>query len=220
MADIYAPAPFFVDPWTTTWLPRHYPVHHHPFEHTRHAIGHGISHAFKGVGDWTNMSASPHALICPTMDVRESETMFYFDVDLPGLKDKKDMALRWVSARTLLLRAVIKRAPTPEDKLVTTDTEKAADEAPKEHNHEHAAEIGPFMTVHERRVGTYGRAFNFPTDVDHEVTVAKLDAGVLRIAVRKSKEDKPIDKKVSVDMGEKDENEDAAKDADDTIVMH
>ena len=213
MADIYSPAPFFVDPWTTTWLPHHYPLHpHHHFAHTRHAL----SHAFNRIGGELTQYGHPaggHALQCPPIDVRESEAKFWIDVDLPGLKsrtvargvgDGKDglegqgeeegMTLKWISARTLLLRAVIRRAPTGEEKVDKEEQEKE--------KAEHAGETGPFMTVHERKVGVFGRAFNFPVDVEHEAgTVARLENGVLRIEVRKKKVEATVERKVDVQVG-------------------
>lgn len=197
--DLYPPAPYLVDPWTTTWLSHHYPLRHHPFEHTRHALG----HAFRGLSDF---GGAGNGLICPAIDVRESETVFYIDVDLPGMKDKKEMTLKWISARTMLLRAVVKRAPTPED--VGKGEEKGEDkdkEQEEEYHHRHhhhdEPEKGPFTTVHERKVGLFGRMFNFPVDVDHDVTTAKLEAGVLSISVKKVKAEMPVDRKVEVEVG-------------------
>jgi hypothetical protein len=42
-----------------------------------------------------------------------------------------------------------------------------------------------FLTVHERRIGLFARAFSFPTDVSHEKLEANLHAGLLRIKVPK-----------------------------------
>ena len=56
-----------------------------------------------------------------------------------------------------------------------------------------------YLTLGERRLGLYARAFNFPVDVDHEKTTAGLKAGVLRITVPKVEDAKKVDKTVNVE---------------------
>ncbi|ETN39094.1 uncharacterized protein HMPREF1541_05316 [Cyphellophora europaea CBS 101466] len=206
MAEIpYAAAPFYTDPWTTTWVPQHYPLHHHPFEHTRHAIG----HAFKELASFGNPAALPHTLLCPRIDLRESPTEYCIDVELPGLKDKHDMTLKWVSTRTLLLRALVKGedggVKTEEAEAEKKEEEemvKKEGEEEKPENEANGEEAKPkedpgyFMTVHERKTGVYGRAFNFPVDVSHDGATAELEAGVLKILVPKILDRERVDKEV------------------------
>ena len=211
----YYPGGLYVpDPWQTTWVSKHFPEHHYPLEHTRHAIGRAITDI---AHDFNHSWVSEHSMICPRNDVRESVTTYYIDVELPGVADEKEMTLKWLGSRTLLLKVTVTRAPTPEDGLPLKKTEEdtsgtAKDEAAHpDKKHEKQGEKpadeaqSVYLTLGERRVGTYGRAFNFPVDVDHDATTAKLHAGLLRLTVPKLAADSKIDKKVSVQTGERHE---------------
>jgi HSP20 family molecular chaperone IbpA len=206
----YGNSLYFPDPWQTTWLPKHFPEHHYPLEHTRHAIGHTFSDI---AHEFANLGPSGPVMICPRVDAHESQTTFYIDVELPGLRSEEQITLKWISTRTLLLRAVVRRTTTPEDEIevkrnvgqtsATPTTEvtqnKMKDGKARSKSNE---EIQPiYMTLGERRIGAYGRAFNFPVDVNHESTTAKLDAGVLRITVPKVETASRVDKKVTVETG-------------------
>jgi HSP20 family molecular chaperone IbpA len=79
---------------------KHFPEHHYPLEHTRHAIGRTIADI---AHDFAHSWVSEHAMICPRNDVRESVTTYYIDVELPGVADEKEMTLKWLGSQTLLL---------------------------------------------------------------------------------------------------------------------
>jgi HSP20 family molecular chaperone IbpA len=201
---------YLPDPWQTTWVPQHYPEHHYPLEHTRHAI----SKALGGIAhDFTQSLASDHAMASPCSDIRESVATFYIDIELPGLAKEDQVKLKWIGPHTLLLRAVISPATTPEDGVsveksednksevkgeITQSDEKNGQEDAK------ASETAPrvYLTLKERRFGTFGRAFNFPVNVDHDNVTAKLYAGVLRLTVPKVPEGSKIDRYVNVQAGE------------------
>jgi HSP20 family molecular chaperone IbpA len=45
----------------------------------------------------------------PRADVRETSSLFHIDVELPGLRDKSDLTLKWLSTRTILVSCRIRR---------------------------------------------------------------------------------------------------------------
>ena len=59
-----------------------------------------------------------------------------------------------------------------------------------------------FLTLGERRLGTFMSAFYFPVNVHHDGVAAKLAAGVLRVAVPKLFEGAKLGKVVSVQIAE------------------
>jgi len=206
------------DPWHTTWVPQHFPEHHYPLEHIRHALSHGISqvgHELGQIGhDFLDTNPGPH-MLSPRIDTQESMKAFYIDVELPGLDSEDKMKLRWISLNTLLLKAFVERKGTPEDEVTskeddtgpTKELEEAvvAEKSPEIDDKDQAKssvekkEPAIYLTLCERRVGLYTRAFHFPVDVNHEKTTAGLKAGVLRITVPKVEEAKQVNKTVSLE---------------------
>jgi Hsp20/alpha crystallin family len=95
-------------------------------------------------------------------------------------------------------------------KKTEEDTSGTAKDRAAQHDKKHGKEgekpaeesQSVYLTLGERRIGTYGRAFNFPVDVNHDATTAKLHAGLLRLTVPKLAADAKIDKKVSVQTRE------------------
>lgn len=60
-------------PWQTTWVSKHYPEHHHPFEHTRHSISRALDEI---AHDLTHAGPAEPALINPRIDIREVHDHF------------------------------------------------------------------------------------------------------------------------------------------------
>jgi HSP20 family molecular chaperone IbpA len=137
----------------------------------------------------------------PRTDIRESKANYYIEIEFPGMEGKEHLELKWINARTLFVETKLERpeileeqpaqegeAPPPED---STTTKK--DQEPKHGE--------PVLTVRERQIGVFARAFSFATEVDHEKLQATLHAGLLRIKVPKKdveevkKEFKKIDVK-------------------------
>lgn len=63
----------------------------------------------------------------PKADVRETLTNFYLEVELPGIKDKAEIHLRWISMGTLLITTRVVR---PE--ILHSDLEEVSNLPPKE----------------------------------------------------------------------------------------
>jgi HSP20 family molecular chaperone IbpA len=182
MAAFYAYPPDF---YYTTDVRKSFPVHHHPFEHTRSKLGHII----KSLDD-----APPYHI--PKADIRETPDSFFIDVELPGMEATDQVKLRWTNSRTLMLDAlphdaVDAHAPT----TTSSTTPAAADDAhtfitnsppqAAKKEDDKPAEESEHITLNERWHGRIVRAFSFPVDVKHGALNAKLRAGVLRMTVPK-----------------------------------
>lgn len=193
-----------IEPYPTTYVSHTYPekghhLHHVPLPYMAHKL-HRTFH---------DRDLDVHQ---PKSDVRETLKNFYLEVELPGIKDKSELHLRWTSMRTLLITSKTARPEIPEEELAEVPVVKAATEGPAadvkveapDADHHEEAKIStdesrksstskassttrkePHLTVHERLIGEVLRAFNFPVDVDRDNTHAKLDAGLLRVIIPK-----------------------------------
>jgi len=194
----------FPEPWRTTYVPRHFPEKHYPWEHFRSAIGHGISNVADNV---IHPFGPEQPINNPWADIRESKNYYYVDVELPGLENKDNLKINWLDARTFLLETKIERPEIKEPETTsdetgnsTTTTNPAqADPGHSKINEgdsatrtdvanegDSATRTDVAVTVHERRLGLFARAFSFPTDVCHEKLEANLHVGLLRIKVPKN----------------------------------
>jgi HSP20 family protein len=186
MAYIYLYPP---ERYTTTSVNRTFPEHHWPLENTRHKVGDAFHDFFR---PYEQDIRTPHT------DIRETVKKYYMEIELPGLNSKADYSLKWTGSRTLLVQAEIKR-PEVEEELALPPSESPV-------SPESDPQQKPIHTVHfltrERRIGTYARAFYFYADVDHDLLEAKLQHGILHIAVPKKEAEQKEAKHVEVKHGE------------------
>jgi HSP20 family molecular chaperone IbpA len=115
--------------------------------------------------------------IHPFVDMWETKTDYFADIDMPGVENKDCITVQWTTPRTILIETTISR-PRVESWDTTTDSTKpeAGDKGDEE--------VLNWITS-ERRIGKAVRILFFPTDVDMAALRAKLVAGVLRIKVPK-----------------------------------
>ncbi|KIW20008.1 hypothetical protein PV08_00583 [Exophiala spinifera] len=205
-----------VDPYPTTHVAHTFPEKGH---HLRHIPIPYLAHKAHKI--FHDKDQDVHV---PRTDVRETPKSFYVEVELPGIKDKTELHLRWTSTRTLLVTSKITRPEIPESEMVydpdtegilePTPTEEEREERPVEggeakKEEETPAKLEPHLTVHERLIGDYMRAFNFPVDVDRDETHAKLDAGLLKVIVPKLTHGTAISRHVSVNVHDGDSTKEA-----------
>ncbi|KAI1618784.1 hypothetical protein EDD36DRAFT_414443 [Exophiala viscosa] len=209
-----------LDPYPTTQVAHTYPEKGHHLHHI--PIPYLVNKATKVFHDH---DAEVHM---PKADIRETPKNFYLEIELPGVKDKNELHLRWTSTRTLLVTSKTQRPGIPESDLLegpaetveatesptaqTTTPAPAPAPAPTQTTPGPEAQTPPVqtngtaapapakahLTVHERPIGDLMRAFNFPVDVDRDNTHAKLDAGLLKVIVPKMVHGKPEDSHVQV----------------------
>jgi HSP20 family molecular chaperone IbpA len=177
-----------------THLPKTFPEHHWPLEHTRHTIAHGLHGLIKD------------SIPQPRADVRETLKNYYIDVELSGVDSKSHIKLKWLNSRTLYLEVLKEARKITETEDIdsalpshpsdgTTDIKEAdgsaADDAKtatenKEAEKKAPTELAVHGLVKERDIGYVKRAFSFPVDVNIDGMVAKLHHGVLEITLAKA----------------------------------
>jgi HSP20 family protein len=98
------PFPYW-EPYPTTFLSETVPEqgsHHHHIPHP-----HWGEKVAKLLHDKDSEVHKPQA------DVRETSSAFHIDVELPGLSNKSDLTLKWLSTRTILVSCRIRREAFP-----------------------------------------------------------------------------------------------------------
>lgn len=193
------PPEYAPEPWRTTYIPRHYPEKHYPLEHFRHMVGHTLSNVADG---FVHPFGTEQPIHTPRIDIRESKSKYYIDIELPGLEVKENLTIKWLNARTLLLETKMERpkieedeptgeqtngnaaAAEPSSEVITQSNKNRKDDSNIDEN-DHTKGKDTALTVHERHIGGLARAFSFPTEVSHEQLEANLHAGLLRMKVPK-----------------------------------
>ncbi|KUI57462.1 hypothetical protein VP1G_04769 [Cytospora mali] len=178
----YAP-----EPYQTTHIPKHH--HHLPPQ---------LKHAVQAIGELAHPFGRPYALATPHCDIRESKSAYYIDVELPGLREKKDVKLKWTGSRSLFIYATINRQPLPEETVETSSESEDPAESSRKKDEEHHKEKPIHFVKQERKTGELARAFTFPVDVKQDETTAKLAYGVLTITVPKKNRD--LDEHKNIDI--------------------
>lgn len=123
------------------------------------------------------------------------------EIEVPGVKSAKDISCHWTSTKSLVVSGVINRPSDPEPKGRSESAQSNIGgqvESPT-----YLPDESPYLLVGERKIGNFRRVFNFPVDVAMDKMTAKLEAGLLRLAVPKKEsghEKKEL--KVKIDGGE------------------
>lgn len=179
------PAPPF---YPITYIGETYPERHYPLEQTRHKIGNAI---FEYIGHPADEIREP------LVDIRESRTKYYIDVELPGLGSVNDVEIGWVNSRMIVVRGKIGRHAVPEETAAKSSDTHTAPE------HRKPKEDPVHYIKKERRIGLFNRAFEFRVDVDHETLKAHLQHGLLKMSIDKKhhKDWEILSKKVKVEQG-------------------
>ncbi|KAK5942164.1 hypothetical protein PMZ80_006119 [Knufia obscura] len=169
--------PYYVpEPWRTTYVQQHYPERHYPLEHFRHGLANAVSPLVHPFGHDPRVHS-------PLADIRETKDAYYIEIELPGVDSKDNLEIKWTSGRTLLMQTKVTR---PKIEVAAGDASDKKDQDKNEDSKGDAGENKAIaLTLHERRIGPFARAFSFPTKVNHENLEAILRAGLLRIKVMK-----------------------------------
>jgi len=117
----------------------------------------------------------------PDVDIRDAVTEYLVEIEVPGIKDPKDVSVSYTSDRSILISGTVARPDygypeeaSDQESLSRRDS-KGQWKEPTPH--------GVHLLVGERKIGPFRRYLNFPSDVE-KVTV-KLDAGLLKIRAPK-----------------------------------
>lgn len=128
----------------------------------------------------------------PDLDLRDHNSEYIVDVELPGLTDKNAIKIEWTSSRSLLIAGTIDRPFVPDDLPAPAPATEEGGEKPE--GEKSGAEAGSepdpesrkaTLLVAERKVGSFRRHLHFPVDVEMEKLKARLESGLLTIRVPK-----------------------------------
>jgi HSP20 family molecular chaperone IbpA len=171
-------------PFATIYLDKSFPEHHAFFEHARHKISNIIE--LSHIGE----------VQIPRVDIRETTSNYYLDIELPGLESNEDLKLMWIGGFTLLVDAHIRRPMVEELSIDLPDegSDPSSAQISAEPNVDECScrtrtdvQKSPIhILVKERTIGEFSRAFNFPVAVQTEAVVAKLKHGLLTVTVSKT----------------------------------
>jgi HSP20 family protein len=190
MAGYYLyPAPVF---YSSTHVADTYPEHHLPLHNARHKLTHAMHDYF--VGDETNVQ-TPH------VDLRETAGRYYIDVELPGLTSAADLKIQWSNPNVVVIRGTINRAPTLEEVSaadVAVSTKSKSQPANGDNVSTQTDEPVHVLRA-ERHIGSFRRAFDFASDVEHDTLKATLLHGLLSIVVDKKPHQDMKHKKIEVE---------------------
>lgn len=119
----------------------------------------------------------------PRFDVRESETAYHLDGELPGIA-QEDIDIEFTQPQTLVVKGRTVReyqTSEPTEQSGNDNEEQAVESASKT-----SAKAGHHYWASERTVGEFSRTFSFPNRVDQENVKASLKNGVLSVLVPKA----------------------------------
>jgi len=151
-----------------------------------------------GLRAWHPKAGPPMYVYSPDVDLRETDNLFFLDVEAPGVSDKSTIKIHWASTPMLIIEGEIAR-PEIDQAAATASTVDQSGEAEdiskssvyaKDQQRQHSPSLYPEvdgvrLTVCERKIGHFIRTFNLPVDVDRHGLKARLDAGLLQIQIPK-----------------------------------
>ncbi|EXJ59224.1 hypothetical protein A1O7_06656 [Cladophialophora yegresii CBS 114405] len=148
----------------------------------------------------------------PPTDIRETLATYHIEIEVPGVTNKEDILVQWLSPHTLLVQGVASR---PRNIGLTDQEEgervwegKEGEGWATEAGHakraepddggplmrtpsretveaEYLADATPTILLSERNVGPWRRTFTLPEDVEMRELKARLEGGLLRIDLPK-----------------------------------
>jgi HSP20 family molecular chaperone IbpA len=137
----------------------------------------------------------------PDCDIRDAFTHYFVDVEVPGVKNPKDITVVWTSTRSLVVSGSIEAPDTAYTTTVTVKPENVTGTRDAEGDWKERAPHEPELLIGERKMGPFRRHFTFPEEVNMEMLAARLDAGLLRIRVPKKGMTATKPEKVTVHEG-------------------
>ncbi|KAI5196577.1 hypothetical protein E4T39_07730 [Aureobasidium subglaciale] len=125
----------------------------------------------------------------PDVDVRDYETGYAIDMELPGLSDKNSIKVEWTSKHDIMISGLLARPGLPTMKNPANGNGRRTEHTGVATEGSEKDELAPILLVSERRTGHFRRRFHLPTEVDAANLRAKLEDGLLEIRVDKVKTD-------------------------------
>jgi len=160
--------------------------HLHPHPHSHQSLLQYLTH---------RKSQTETAVSQPNIDIRNTDTEYVIEVELPGVHDKNAVKLEWTSSRSLVVEGSVDRpliADKPPDPIELAKLAKSpSGTRDSDGNWIPPSDVQPrkpTLVVGERRIGPFRRHFNFPVDLDVKALQAKLESGLLSIRIPKKRQ--------------------------------
>jgi len=146
----------------------------------------------------------------PNFDVRETESAYILEGELPGFHDKSKLDIEFTDPQTLFIKGRLEKSRSVTEAESHQESHKArAEDASDEQEENRKPEIGgksidteakkepkPKLWVSERTSGEFQRSFTFPINIDQEGVKASLEHGLLKVIVPKRSQ--PVGRKIEI----------------------
>jgi len=162
---------------------------------------HGLANAIHQRRKHTNEQVVPRG---PDSDIRETKLAYYIEMEVPGVTDKNDILIQWMSPRTFVVEGTAQRPDVGREAGIASEAvweqESKTNGIKKDDaatNEEDGGELKNCLDddddddhvlrllLGERKVGSWHRSFTMPADVDMKAMRAKLEGGLLRLVLPK-----------------------------------
>jgi len=147
----------------------------------------------------------------PNFDVRETESAYILEGELPGFHDKSKLNIEFTDPQTLFIKGRLEKSRSATEAESHQESHKArvedaSDEQGKEKRKQEVEGKGtdtevkkeskPKLWVSERTSGEFQRSFTFPINIDQEGVKASLEHGLLSVVVPKRSQ--PVGRKIEI----------------------
>jgi len=123
----------------------------------------------------------------PDVDIRDNINHYLVEVEVPGVKDVDKVKCQWTSSTTLVVSGENSR---PGETAGAEGVETSKDDVNSKGTWS-PGDSAPYTIIGERKIGAFRRFLSFPSNVDSEKTISKLEAGVLCLKIAKKTEHIP-----------------------------
>ncbi|PUU82996.1 HSP20-like chaperone [Tuber borchii] len=131
----------------------------------------------------------------PNFDVRETESAYILEGELPGFHDKSKLNIEFTDPQTLFIKGRLEKSLS--DVGDEQEKEKRKQEVEgKSTDTEVKKESKPKLWISERTSGEFQRSFTFPVNIDQEGVKASLEHGLLSVMVPKRSQ--PVGRKIEI----------------------
>ncbi|KAJ5221106.1 30 kDa heat shock protein [Penicillium citrinum] len=150
---------------------------------------------FRLLDDYDNHRSNSLSAIrsfAPKFDIRESETAFHLDGELPGIA-QENVNVEFTDPQTLVVKGRTER----EHHITDPNDQKNKEQAVVTTDKASKAKSGHRYWASERSIGEFSRTFSFPDRIDQDNVKASLKNGILSIVVPKAAA--PPTKKIAIE---------------------
>jgi HSP20 family molecular chaperone IbpA len=119
----------------------------------------------------------------PDVDIRDVVTGYLVEIEVPGVKSTREIAVEWISNNILVVIGSVERTARNES---LKGRDSLGDSKASE-----GQTYGEGLIIGERRIGPFRRYINFPVEIDADKVTAKLEAGLLILRAPKAEHHVP-----------------------------